>query len=187
MAAGKTEQWYCVKAKTKREHIAAGMLRTRAKLQVFCPRITITKLTIRGPKPFTEALFPGYLFCRFNFENCFRLVNASQDVTGIVRFGDRTPTIPDETLAYLMAAIPQEIVEVKPSGFQEGELVQIIRGCFQGESGKVTKVESTADRVSLLIEFLGNQVRIQLPAENLISTNPTHPGVSLGLQSTSKH
>ena len=102
-----SKSWYCVKAKTKREHIAASVLQSRANLEVFCPRITITKKTVRGPKPFTEALFPGYLFCRFNFDKDFRLVNSSQAVTGIVKFGKRTPTIPDATMHQLMAAVPK--------------------------------------------------------------------------------
>lgn len=179
-----TKHWYCIKAKIKREHIAARMLRSRANFEVFCPRITITKKTIRGPKPFTEALFPGYLFCRFNFEDSSRLVSFSQDIKGIVRFGDKIPTVPDATLEQLRAALPQETVEVKPPDIQEGELAEIIQGCFQGESGKVIKIEAASDRVNLLIEFLGHQVRIQVPAENLINLKPAQPGVSLGLQAT---
>ena len=185
MEEEQTKHWYCVRAKTKREHIAAQMLRSRASLEVFCPRITITKKTIRGPKPFTEALFPGYLFCRFNFQDSARLVSYSHDITGIVRFGDRFPTIPDSTLEQLKAALPGETVEVKTPAIKEGELVEIITGCFRGESGQVTKVDQAIDRVSLLIEFLGNQVQIQLPSSDLINLNPANPGISLGLQSTS--
>lgn len=185
MTEKKTVDWYCLKAKTKREHFAAKILRSRADLEVFCPRVTITKKTIRGPKPFTEALFPGYLFCRFNFDESFRLVTYSQDVMGIVKFGERTPTIPNQVVASLIAALPQETAEIKPPCIQEGELVEIIQGCFQGESGQVTRIDKISDRVHLLIEFLGTHVQIGLPAHTLINQNPANPGVSLGLQATS--
>ena len=101
-----------------------------------------------------------------------------------MKFGDRIPKIPDETLEHLKSVLPQETVEVKEPSIKEGELVEIIQGCFQGESGKVTKVEKAIDRASLLIEFLGSQVQIQLPTGNLMNLNPANPGISLGLQST---
>jgi transcriptional antiterminator RfaH len=187
MIGEKTEQWYCLKAKIKREHFAAAVLRSRTDFQIFCPRVTITKNTVRGPKAFTEALFPGYLFCRFNFIDSSRLVKNSPDVTGIVSFGDRVPEIPDETIVELQAAFPFETVEVPPNRIQEGELAEIIRGCFQGETGCVTKIKESTDRVTLLIEFLGNYVNIELPTENLINSKPVSPGVSLGLQVSSIH
>lgn len=176
--------WYCLKAKTKREHIAAQILRSRTDLEVFCPRVSITKKTVRGPKTFTEALFPGYLFCRFNFEESSRLVSYAQDIKGIVKFGQQVPLIPDLVVENLKTALPQETAEIKPPTIEEGELVEIIQGCFQGESGQVTQVDKTANRVNLLIEFLGNHVQIEVPSHNLINSKPSNPGESLGLQAT---
>jgi transcription antitermination factor NusG len=124
-------------------------------------------------------------FAASTFKTPLALVSYSHDITGIVRFGDRIPTIPDSTLEQLKAALPGETVEIKTPALKEGELVEIITGCFQGESGQVTKVDQAIDRVSLLIEFLGNQVQIQLPSSDLINLNPANPGISLGLQSTS--
>ncbi|MDG2166873.1 MAG: transcription termination/antitermination NusG family protein [Opitutales bacterium] len=176
--------WYCLKAKTKREHIAAQILRSRTDLEVFCPRVSITKKTVRGPKAFTEALFPGYLFCRFNFEESSRLVSYAQDIKGIVKFGQQVPLIPDLVVENLKVALPQETAEIKPPTIEEGELVEIIQGCFQGESGKVTQVDKCTNRVNLLIEFLGNHVQIEVPSHSLINSKPSNPGESLGLQAT---
>ncbi|MCB1121449.1 MAG: hypothetical protein KJT03_07865, partial [Verrucomicrobiae bacterium] len=139
--------WYCLKAKPKREHFAASILRSRTSLELFCPRVTFTRKTIRGLKSFTEALFPGYFFCRFDFESQSRLVLHSQDVVGVVKFGEHIPVIPAHTISELQKVLPSESAELKPPRIEEGELVEIIRGCFLGECGTVLKVDPATDRV----------------------------------------
>lgn len=186
MSEKENRQWYCLKAKPKREHFAASILKSRAGLDVFCPRITMTRKTRCGHKAFTEALFPGYLFCLFDYSAHSRLVIHSQDVIGPVKFGEQIPIVPSETIAELRKALPSESTELKPPRIEEGDLVEILRGCFKGESGEVTKVDRVFHRVHLLIEFLGNHVQIRLPADSIINTKPVNPGVSLGLQVSTK-
>lgn len=180
----KQQSWYCLKAKTKREHIAAGILRAQADFDVFCPRVTLTKKTVKGPKAFTEALFPGYLFCQFNFEESSRQVNCSQGIIGIVKFGKSTPTVPQATIRELQKALPKETAEIAGLPIKAGELAEIIIGCFAGESGRVLEVETATQRVNLLIEFLGTRVPINVPAENVINPNPSNVAISLGLTPT---
>ncbi len=180
------DSWYCLKAKTKREHIAASILREKEDLTVFCPRISIIKQTVRGPKAFTEALFPGYVFCKFNFERHSRRVQYSQNIIGIVKFGEVVPAIPEEIISRLQESLPEETTEVKNQPLQPGDLAQIVHGCFVGELGTVTKAETPTQRINLLIEFLGNQIEITLPSESVINTNPAHPATALGLNAECK-
>ena len=176
--------WYCLKAKTKREHFAAKILKARAGFEIFSPRINYTKKTVTGPKRFTEALFPGYLFCRFDLEHSAKLVSHSQDIVGIVKFGTHTPIIPDSVIARLQQAIPTETAEIKPPRLSEGELVEIVQGCFAGESGQVVKLIKGSDRAQLLIEFLGNMINVDVPSDQLVSKDPVSPGVALGLEAS---
>ncbi len=178
------QHWYCLKAKTKREHIAASILRSRENLEVFCPRITLTKKTVRGPKAFTEALFPGYLFCKFDYEESSRLVSFSRHIIGIVKFGTSTPTLPESTISELRRALPQEVAEVVAAPIKPGDLAEIVDGCFAGEQGRVIKVESTTQRINLLIEFLGNQVNIEVSGDKVINPNAGNPAAMLGLTPT---
>src|SRR5258708_12312989 len=67
-----TNAWFCLRAQPKREHIAAACLRQTCEVEVFCPRLRFRKLTSRGPVWFIEAMFPGYLFARFDYANCHR-------------------------------------------------------------------------------------------------------------------
>ena len=113
MTDPQNELWYCLKAKTKREHIAAKILRAKENLTVFSPRISLIKQTVRGPKTFTEALFPGYVFCKFCSVSHSRKVQYSQNIIGIVKFGEKIPTIPEEVISKLQKSLPEETTEVK--------------------------------------------------------------------------
>src|SRR5438067_9643480 len=90
--------WYCLRSQPKREHIAAAHVRILDGITVYCPRIRFEKMTRRGRVWFTEALFPGYLFARFNLATHQKLVTYAQGVTGIVRFGLYPTAIPDEAV-----------------------------------------------------------------------------------------
>jgi transcriptional antiterminator RfaH len=88
--------WYCVRAKPKREHIAARCsLRLLPDLEAFCPRLRFARTTRRGRVWFCEALFPGYLFARFALGLSQRAVAAATGVTGLVHFGEFTPFLSD--------------------------------------------------------------------------------------------
>src|ERR1700731_4397534 len=93
--------WYCLRAQPKHEHIAAANLRTLEGVTVVCPRIRFKRTTRRGLVWVTEALFPGYLFARFELAKMHRQVRYAHGVSGIVRFADRYPTIDDDSLAQL--------------------------------------------------------------------------------------
>ena len=98
-----------------------------------------------------------------------------------MKFGTHTPIIPDSVIARLQQAIPTETAEIKPPRLSEGELVEIVQGCFAGESGQVVKLIEGSDRAQLLIEFLGNMVNVDVPSDQLVSKDPVSPGVALGL------
>src|ERR1700739_1496725 len=83
------DSWFCLRAQPKREHIAAACLRQISDVETFCPRLRFRKLTNRGPVRFIDAMFPGYLFARFDYAACNRRIRQSPGVSGFVQFGER--------------------------------------------------------------------------------------------------
>src|SRR5580658_9275398 len=81
--------WYCLRSQPKHEHIAAAHLRLLEGVTVFCPRIRFKRATRKGLVFVTEAMFPGYLFARFELAEMHRQVRYTHGVRGIVRFADR--------------------------------------------------------------------------------------------------
>ena len=159
--------WYCLRAKTKREHIAAAAIRARVGVEVFSPRITYTKKTRRGKARFTEALFPGYLFCRCAIEDHLRHLLAVEGVVGVVRYGQRIPTLPAAFVEDLRRRIPGEELERPDPVLEVGAEVTVVDGPFKDLAAVVTKVLGPRDRVRILLEFLGRQAEIEVPASSV--------------------
>ncbi|NBQ56173.1 MAG: hypothetical protein EBU36_05965 [Verrucomicrobia bacterium] len=61
------EKWFCLRVAPKQEHLAIAHLRKIFKIEVFCPRLRFQKATRTGRRWYVEALFPSYLFGRFDY------------------------------------------------------------------------------------------------------------------------
>lgn len=167
-------KWYCVRCQPKHEHIAAANLRSRAGLEVVCPRIRFRKETRRGVVWFVEALFPGYVFARFDFARDHRNVRYEHGVRGIVHFGDKYPALDEETIAGLRrfdqnggGAVTVE------TPLAEGEEVRIGEGVLRGMTATVSAILPARDRVRVLVEFLGGLTEVEIHGGALI--REAHP------------
>jgi transcriptional antiterminator RfaH len=166
--AGPGPAWFCLRAQPKHEHIAAAHLQQDPDLEIYLPRIRFKRATRRGPVWFTEALFPNYLFARFELAACLRRVCYARGVRGVVHFGDRWPIVPDAVIAELRATVGADQVHVIREELRPGEAVQIAGGVFHGLQAVVTRVMPSRARVAVLLEFLGRQTTVELPGESLI-------------------
>jgi transcriptional antiterminator RfaH len=154
--------WFCLRSQPKHEHIAAARLRRRESVEVFLPRIRFRRPASRGPVWVTEALFPNYLFARFDWQKSLRMVRHSPGVSGVVHFGVHWPTIPDEVINQLRTALGQEEVRVIPMEVSPGDRVKIAGGNFHGFHALVTQVMPAQKRVALLLDFLGQPSIVKL-------------------------
>lgn len=163
-----TVQWFCLKAQTKREHIAADHLRQLPGVTVFLPRVRFQRKTVRGLAWFTEALFPGYVFAQFNFQQQFRQVSHASGVRGIVHFGERWPTIPAAAIAELQLALGVESICTIQDALVAGEEVEIASGAFRGLKAVVSRVLPARERILVLLDFLGRQTSVEVAATDVI-------------------
>jgi len=160
--------WFCLKSQPKHEHIAAAQLRQEMQFEVFLPRIRFKRSTRVGQVWVTEALFPGYLFARFDLLESLRRVQSCRGVRGVVHFGDRWPAIPPETIQELQLRLGEEKVRVLTPEFAPGDRVKITGGAFHGLEALVSKVLSGRERVAVLLEFLGRQTTVEVSREALL-------------------
>ena len=160
---GQKPAWFCVRTQPKHEHIAAAHLKQDVDLEVYLPRIRFKRATRRGPVWFTEALFPNYLFARFDLAACVRRVCHARGVRGVVHFGDRWPIVPETVIEELRATVGADNVHVIREELRPGETVQIAGGVFHGLRAVITRVMPSRDRVAVLLEFLGQQTTVELP------------------------
>ncbi len=157
--AARDPQWYCVRTKPKSEHLAAAHVRRltleEMDIEVFCPRIRFQKATARGKVWFVEALFPGYLFARFDLATEMRAVQAQPSVSGILHFGDMYPSIDARLLMELREEFGDDELRQIAARIQEGDEVEIVDGALKGLTVVVSRLLPGKERVRILMEWLG--------------------------------
>lgn len=170
------EAWYCFQALTKREHIAASLLRAELGIPVFCPRIAYDKSTRRGKVRFIDPLFPGYLFLRTDLREYYRAVMATQGIRRLVSYGERVPQVPEPFIHELRERIGEnEIREVEAPKLQEGTEVKVTRGPFMNMDAVVAGVVPARERVRLLLELLGREVSVEVSAFDVYAESGKPP------------
>ncbi|MFD2255869.1 transcription termination/antitermination protein NusG [Luteolibacter algae] len=160
-------RWFCVRTQTKREHIAAKHLRGLDGVEVFCPRIKYRKATRRGTIWWLEPLFPGYLLAKFDLSEMERAVGYCQGVRGLVRFGSETPHVAEDFVISLIDQVAkqsgdqEDLITLSPA-IEVGDEIEIANGPFEGMKGTIQSIVPAADRVKVLLEFLGQVQPIDL-------------------------
>lgn len=170
------QHWYCLRSQIKREHLAAKVLRSRWELEVCLPRISHRKKTARGPVRFVEPLFPGYLFARFDAAEHLRAVRSTEGVSGLVHFNGKVIPVAGEVITGLQSlAQGEEVIEIEET-YEPGDEVEVAEGTFAGIRALVKAYYPAKERVRVLLEFLGRETEVDLPAASVIAG--THPAIN---------
>jgi transcriptional antiterminator RfaH len=166
--------WYCVRSKTKQEHVAAGSLRQVPGVDVFAPRLRFRKHTRRGQVWFVEALFPGYVFARFDWATQLKAVQYARGVIGVVHFGQRPAQVPAAIMDELRRTMDDRELRVIARELAVGDEVQVVAGPMAGLQVVVQQLLPARERVKVLLEFLGRRVEAEVPLAEL-TTEWQHP------------
>jgi transcriptional antiterminator RfaH len=126
-------------------------------------------MTQRGPVWFVEAMFPGYLFAKFVYSTQHRAVENSHGIRGIVHFGDRLATLPENIVSALQSRIGAEEIVTLDYSIKVGQSVQIIDGPFQGLEAVVTHLIPAKARIRVLLELLGRCVEMEVSTEKVLA------------------
>ena len=170
---------YVLRTQLKRERLAAANLRHLEGVEVFLPRLRYQKTTRRGRVWWVEPLFPGYLLAKFSYLELSRAVTYTAGVSRIVTFGDDTPAVPDQFVEDLQTEVARHQTDdeeiVVNWKVEVGDEVELAEGPFKGMEGRVVEVRPGAERVSLLLEFLGESKPVEVSLYSLILANPDIP------------
>jgi transcriptional antiterminator RfaH len=164
--------WYCVRSQLRHEHIAAAHLVQDLDLAVFLPRIRFRRLTRQGSRRVTEPLFPAYLFARFKWAEHLRAVQHARGVAQVVHFGERWPTVPDEVIDLLRGEVGSDEIHEVRGELRAGDEVRLVGGAMHGLSAVVTHALPARQRVAVLLEFLGRQVKVEVAQEGVLPEGP---------------
>jgi transcription antitermination factor NusG len=162
--------WYVVETKQHKEYLAKLCIlrnlhtkNTKYTLEdIYLP---IIRQNFFKKKHLTMPLFPQYVFVHVLHSDLPK-VRYTEHVKDLVRFGEDIPVLPSEIISELRSREIDGIIELKPKEINGNAIIK--NGAWRGVIGKIVNTATTAsERVSLLIEILGRQLNITVPARNI--------------------
>jgi transcriptional antiterminator RfaH len=163
--------WYCIRAKPRMETVAAATLQTLDSVEVFLPR-TIRPKKIKSTP--IKPLFPGYFFARFDPIAHLRNVHFARGVSYVIRRKEIPVPVSPQVMIELRLLSPDGILEIPDKPHMIGDKVKAIAGLFEGETGDVTQLIPSRERIKVLFEILGRPTEVEID-ENFLDFPSTHP------------
>jgi len=165
------ERWYTLYTKPNAEYQVALTLIRRG-MQTFLPEIEARKARNRRNR---ESFFPCYLFVKIDLEAVgLWQVQWTPGLRRIIAFDDRPVSLNDEVIDL----IRNKLEWVNAAGgwpahsFQPGDTVRITDGPLQGMLAVFEKPTTPAERVQVLLTFLGQASRTWIPVTDLEKAPP---------------
>jgi transcription antitermination factor NusG len=169
--------WYAVKVKSRFEITAAAVLHNRG-LQSFVPTYTVRRQWSDRNKRLDLLLFPGYLFCKFEWSMRL-LVLSSPGVVHIVCAGNRPVPVAESEMNNLIRMSSSGLsLLIRPQSLA-GRRVRIVRGPLEGVEGVVV-TEDDEYHVAAPICALQCAVYAKLDRDWVMPELTLSPGLAAG-------
>jgi transcription antitermination factor NusG len=166
-ATGIESFWYALQVVPKREDIVAALLTYKGYEQYVPGYQADGPMQGTAKKTVENKLFPGYVFCRFAYEESDQVARGGGVVTtpGVIRIlGGRKPApIASEEIEAIRLALAARL-KPEPWPFQIGQKVKIEAGPLRGVSGIVIRSDGT-HRLVLSVELLQRSVAASVQAD----------------------
>lgn len=161
-------RWYVVQTHVHAERKAESHLR-RQGFEAYAPRYLKTRRHARKTETVSAPLFPRYLFVKLSpATSGWRAVHSTLGVSRLVCFGDDPAPVGAGVVEALQAREDaQGHIEMgRKEEFQRGQAVEIVNGPL-GDVDAIFELVDDKDRVVLLLDLLGRQVRVRIPLRDV--------------------
>jgi transcriptional antiterminator RfaH len=157
--------WYAVHTRPRAERTALqNLLRQGYSAYLPCYRTAVSHA--RRRQSVLRPLFPRYLFAGLDRAKMrWRPILSTFGVSGVVRAGDEPVPVADAIMASLREREAAGVFDCIATrhALRVGELVRITAGAFEDLVGRLLELDDQ-DRVVVLLEVLGREVRTRLGA-----------------------
>ena len=158
--------WFLITLKPNCFRLAELNL-SRQGFEIFSPK---RHETSRNSKHFISRLvplFPGYLFVKIDSVSpSIKSLRSTRGVSNVVNFSRNYTPLPLTIVEKLRAKCDCNGIFSKSSKIQKGQKIKIERGPFATFFAKIESVEPN-QRVRLLVEFLGNNIKVDTSVKDL--------------------
>lgn len=160
--------WFCLRTGSKQELRVLRQVAVVQGVEVYCPLVGYRKLRAGHPIRVEEAMFPRYVFARFQLLEQGRHLLSLIGVKGLVEFGGKPAIVHEGIIRALRELTAGEpVVEVRQE-ISPGRRAVILQGAYSGLEVLVTRVLSAGERVAVLLEVLGSEREVEIQREALL-------------------
>jgi len=156
--------WFALRVRPKHERTAAAIL-CRQGFEEYMPLHRVRRRWSDRMKEIDTALFPGYIFCRFERQDRMRVLN-SPGVESVVGFGKTDIPVDDAEITAVRRILASGR-PLEPWPFlRVGQNVAIDSGPLAGLRGVVLR-DQDAWRVVISVEALDRSIAVEVDREML--------------------
>lgn len=161
-------RWYAIYTKPHAEELAKFHLRRQSFGEVYLPAYRKSRRHARRSDWVAAPLFSRYLFLHMDLGvTQWCAIRSTLGVVDLVRSCDSPVAVPHGVIEAIRAREDEQgLVEMQSEVFKKDEIVRIRGGAFSDQCG-LFQCANDADRVVVLLNLLGRQVRVQVSAEQL--------------------
>ncbi len=161
-------RWYVVYTRAGMERMAHGQLESQG-YTVYLPQRLKERRHARRIDNIKVALFPRYLFVALDIEkDRWHSIHGTHGVSYLVAMGERPSAVPVGIVESIRKRENEEgLVEFEELvPHENGDVVEITSGPFSDQTG-IFRCGDDKQRVTLLLNLLGREMEIQLPANTV--------------------
>ena len=159
--------WYLIRTKGHQEKTANISLQHLG-VETFFPNMRKVKIVPRLKQTVICPLFPGYLFCWFNWSTDYRKVKYAHGVWDVVTFGSKPAIVDEATIELIRSRMTNGFVSPSSTNFHQGQEVRIEGGPFHGLEAVFDMDLSGTQRVALLLKTVVYHARIIIDRNQVV-------------------
>jgi transcription antitermination factor NusG len=154
--------WYAVKVRSRSEKLVDQVLNGKG-FESYLPTYRSRRVWSDRTVELHEPLYPGYVFCRFEFERRLPILQ-SPGVVDIVRAGRAPLPVPQEDIMAIRRIVDSEL-KASPWPFLDvGQRVEICKGPLRGLRG-ILLVQKRHHRLVVSLPLLQRSVNVEIEGD----------------------
>jgi transcription antitermination factor NusG len=151
--------WFAVRVRSKSEVLVSSVLQKKG-IESFAPTYPVTKRYSNKLRKLQSALFPGYVFCRFDPSDTLPVVTTPA-VQEVVTFGSGPAPISESEIADIRRTV-QYGEQLAPWPYLDrGQRVRVVQGALSGVEGILVTFKN-AHRLVISTELLKQAVSLEI-------------------------
>jgi transcription antitermination factor NusG len=166
---GVDRQWFAIRTAAGREKAVATQLQSKG-FEEFLPVYRSKRQWCDRTKELELSLFPGYLFCRFDFNHRLPIL-ITPGVKLIVGYGKVPTPVSDAEIAALRRVIASGAAAEPHDYLTVGQRVRVREGSLAGIEGILLQVKNSC-RIVLSVELLRRSVSVELDRAGIAPIAP---------------